>query len=111
MTAEGKIGIKETKEVLKVGLLLQGALKASLADGKFGFEDIAQFIPLLGSVSGAISGADQIPSELADLDGEEFDELVAVVQETIEDLTPDKWEPTIWAALDLGKAVLVALKV
>lgn len=110
MTVEGKLGIKETKEVLKVGLMLQEALKGALSDGKFGFEDIAQFIPLLGSVSGAIEGIEQVPAELADLDAGEFDELVLVVQDVIKDVTPDKWEEVVFKGLDLGKAVLVAIK-
>jgi hypothetical protein len=110
MTVAGKVGIKETKEALKFGLMVQETIKAALADGKVDFGDLGLVIPLISSVNVAIEGADQIPDELADLDAGEFDELVEVAKEVIEDLTPDKYEPVVFAALGVAKALLVALK-
>jgi hypothetical protein len=110
MTVEGKVGIKETKDVLKFGILAEDAIAAAKADGKIGFEDLGLVVGLVGPLNGAIEGADQIPAELADLDAGEFDELVAVAKETVNDFTPDDWEAYVWAQIAAAKEFLIAIK-
>lgn len=43
-------------------------------------------------------------------DGKVSSKLVEVLKEVIADVTPDKYEAAVFAALALAKAVLVALK-
>ena len=110
MTIEGKVGIKETKEVLKFGILAKDAIIAAKADGHIGFEDLGLVVGLVGPLNGAVQGSDQIPAELADLDEGELDELIAVAKETVNDFTPDNWESYVWAQIAAAKEFLIVTK-
>lgn len=108
MTVEGKVGIKETKEVLKFGILAKDVIVAAKADGKINLGDLGLVLPLVGPLNGAIEGAEQIPAELADLDAAEFDELVALAKDTVDGFVPDDWEAFVWAQIAAAKEFLVA---
>lgn len=75
------LGIEELKDVVRFGASFGNAIGNSLEDGSVGIGDIVHFIDPLMKVSAAISGIEQVPQELADLDPAEADELVALVVE------------------------------
>jgi hypothetical protein len=110
MTIEGKVGIKETKELLKFGILAKDVFVAAKADGKIDLGDLGLVLPLVGPLNGAIQGVGEIPAELADLDEGEFDELVALAKETVDGFVPDDWETFVWAQIAAAKEFLIVTK-
>lgn len=72
-----KTDIKDTKEALKLGFSLIGAIKASKEnDGKINAADLVNLVSVFPHIAPAIDGADTIPAELKDLDEEEGLELM-----------------------------------
>lgn len=102
----GKLGIKETKDAVLFGLALQKALKVALADGDLDFADLSQAWSLLGPVKAAVEGGEKIPAELADLQPEEWDEIILTVSPLVEDLTPDALEDLVFKSLAAVKLLL-----
>ncbi len=67
--------IKETLEVIDLGLALSGAVVASLKDGKIDSVDVPNLFPLFTVLMPAIEGIDQIPTELSDIDAVELETI------------------------------------
>ena len=88
--AEEKRGIEETKELLEFVFSLAEAIKKSNADGEFNWRDGLNFIEPLKRLGPAIDNIEDIIPEVADLDSEEWTELVEFVS--------SKWD------LDTGSA-------
>ena len=88
--AEEKYGIQETKELLEFVFSLAEAIKKSNADGEFNWRDGLNFIEPLKRLGPAIDNIEDIVPEVADLDSEEWTELVEFVS--------SKWD------LDTGSA-------
>ena len=88
--AEKKYGIQETKELLEFVFSLAEAIKKSNADGEFNWRDGLNFIEPLKRLGPAIDNIEEIVPEVADLDSEEWAELVEFVS--------SKWD------LDTGDA-------
>ena len=88
--AEEKRGIEETKELLEFVFSLAEAIKKSNADGEFNWRDGLNFIEPLKRLGPAIDNIEEIVPEVADLDSEEWTELVEFVS--------SKWD------LDTGSA-------
>ena len=80
--AEEKKGIQETKELLAFVFSLAEAIKKSNADGDFNWRDGLNFIEPLKRLGPAIDNIEDIIPEVADLDAEEWNELIS---ERIED--------------------------
>lgn len=76
--------MKETKEAIVAIAALITSGKASLDDGKLGFTDALEFVDDIPKVFVAIQGADQIPSELAEMSDEDMDELEEMVVEKLD---------------------------
>ena len=79
--AEEKYGIQETKELLSFVFSLAEAIKKSNADGDFNWRDGLNFIEPLKRLGPAIDNIEDIIPEVADLDAEEWNELVDYVSE------------------------------
>ena len=79
--AEEKYGIEETKELLSFVFSLAEAIKKSNADGDFNWRDGLNFIEPLKKLGPAIDNIDDIIPEVADLDAEEWNELITFVSE------------------------------
>ena len=79
--AEEKYGIQETKELLLFVFSLAEAIKKSNADGDFNWRDGLKFIEPLKRLGPAIDNIDDIIPEVADLDAEEWNELITFVSE------------------------------
>ena len=77
--AEKKRGIQETKELLEFVFSLAEAIKKSNADGEFNWRDGLNFIEPLKRLGPAIDNIEEIVPEVADLDSEEWTELVEFV--------------------------------
>ena len=77
--AEKKYGIQETKELLEFVFSLAEAIKKSNADGEFNWRDGLNFIEPLKRLGPAIDNIEEIVPEVADLDAEEWAELVEFV--------------------------------
>ena len=79
--AEEKYGIQETKELLSFVFSLAEAIKKSNADGDFNWRDGLNFIEPLKRLGPAIDNIEDIIPDVADLDAEEWNELVDYVSE------------------------------
>ena len=79
--AEEKYGIQETKELLLFVFSLAVAIKKSNADGDFNWRDGLNFIEPLKRLGPAIDNIEDIIPEVADLDAEEWNELITFVSE------------------------------
>lgn len=76
----GKVGIKESLEVLDAVEVLLQDLKKVLADGRIGLGDVGVIFDLLKqfpTLNAGIQGADQVPAEIKDLDTDEAQLLIA----------------------------------
>lgn len=76
-------GIKETKEVVVMGLALAKSIADCVKDGNFSSGDIFSLIKVIPKIAPAVKDASQIPSELGDLDAAELDELLKCVSDEI----------------------------
>lgn len=72
-------GTKNLRELIDLTMTCVEIGVESLKDGKVGFEDLSQLMKLVPVVVPAFSDLDQLPKELADLQPEELQELVAHV--------------------------------
>ena len=97
----GKIGIKETKDMLKFVLGLGMALDKSLADKKFSVDDIGNFVSAFLSAGEAFEGVKEIGAELKDLDAAELEEINEFVKKELE-LENEKVEAIVESGLGLG---------
>ena len=79
--AEEKYGIQETKELLAFVFSLAEAIKKSNADGDFNWRDGLNFIEPLKTLGPAIDNIEDINPEVADLDADEWNELITFVSE------------------------------
>ena len=79
--AEEKYGIQETKALLLFVFSLAEAIKKSNADGDFNWRDGLNFIEPLKRLGPAIDNIEDIIPEVADLDAEEWNELITFVSE------------------------------
>lgn len=97
-----KFGVKETIEVLSFGFDLSEAIQVAKAnDGKVDWKDAGSFIGLVvGSLPKAISGIQNVPSELSELSDEERFEIVTYFSDRF-DLKQDKLEELIEKTLKL----------
>lgn len=74
---EVKTDIKDTKEALRLGFSLIGAVKAAKEDdGKIDMMDMGKLMMVFPHVGPAIDGADTIGAEMKDLDSDEAKELM-----------------------------------
>ncbi len=89
-------GVKETKELISLGIALEKAVVAAKADGKIDINDLPLLLAVLPKLQPAIDGIDQIPAELKDLSAPEAADVVAYVMAEL--------------AIGEGKAKEVALK-
>ena len=72
-------GIKETKEALLFGIGLAMKIDEVTQDG-FQWTEVFELIPPLTKLPEAVSGAEEIPAELADMDEAERAELIEEVK-------------------------------
>lgn len=68
-------GIKETKELIVLLDQLVGVAVEGLKDGNISIADGIKFLQLLPTVKTALDGANQVKSELSELDEQEIREL------------------------------------
>lgn len=92
-------GIKETKELMLFGVSLAAAIDSATQDG-FQWTDLLDLVPPMTKMPGAISGIDDVPLEIADLDEIERAELVKAIQDL--DFVSDKSEDIAEQALRTG---------
>ncbi len=79
-------GIKETSDLIVFVGELAHAVKRVRADGVMDWKDIQHIAPLALKAKDAALGLGDIKSELADLTGEEIDELSKLMSEAIVNL-------------------------
>jgi len=70
-----KVGIEETKDLVKMGAAFGEAIYEAGKDSKWTLGDYKHFLPVLGEIIPAISGIEKVPAELKDLDEAEREEL------------------------------------
>jgi len=98
-------GIKESKELVKLGLSVGNALGKSMADGQVSLSDAIYVLAVLKDAPAAFVGVEQVPAELQDLSDEEYAELVAFAKEQL-DIPQDSIESSVELALEIGLKVV-----
>lgn len=76
-------GIKETKEVVIMGMAVAKAITDCVKDGNFSTGDIFALIKVIPKIAPAVKDGAQIPAELADMDAAELDELLLAVSDEL----------------------------
>jgi hypothetical protein len=84
------VGIKETKEVIALGIHISQGIELSLADNEWTISDAFNFFQALQATPAAIMDIDHVPQELLDLDETELAEIEALVKEIIPGVK-DEW--------------------
>lgn len=100
-----KLGIKETKDLVRFGLSLGKGIQEAMEDGKIDLLDAMKFLPVLKDLKPAIEGAKEIPAELKDMDDEERAELLDFFQKEF-DLEDDELELKVEAGLQVALSLL-----
>lgn len=72
-------GIKETSDMLVLGLAGVRAWDGITEDGKINMKDLIKLFDVARRAPAAIIGASEIPAELLDLDEEELEILIGIV--------------------------------
>jgi len=97
-----QFGIKETTEVIDLGLALGNGVFQSLQDdGKITFGDVPKFGPALLAVAPAIEGVTQVPFELKELSDSELEQIRAHVQAKLPEIG-DRWFVVATESLNIG---------
>jgi len=92
-------GFKETKEMIQFVISLVRAIEKSIKDG-VSVMDTLNFIAPALSATAAFENMTEIPTELANLDEAEMQELYAVVAANLDQA--DKTEEVIKRSLEIG---------
>lgn len=98
------MGINESKDLVRFGLLCGKAAAKALEDGKISIFDLRHLVPLLQPLAHAIDGIEQVPAEIRDLSPEEFQELLQTISDEFE-LRDERLEEQIQAALTVAKNI------
>ena len=101
------VGIKETKEVIALGIHISQGIELSLADNAWTISDALNFFQALQATPAAIMDIDKVPAELLDLDQAELAEIEALVKEMI----PGVQQEWIDIARNALKIVLAAKEI
>jgi hypothetical protein len=102
------VGVKETKEVVALGLALGKAVVSIADDGKVSVLELAKLIPVVPKISQGVTGLKDVPAELADMDAAELQELLDMVEAELGKEYAAK--PVVEGLLQLGLAVLQVVK-
>ena len=107
-------GIKETKEVLAFVFSLGKATASAMEDGDLGWSDAMKFLDPLKKLAPALDNIEDVLVEVADIDPQEFAELVTFVREEfqLDEIIPDNddLEMYIEDALNAGVEMLKVVR-
>lgn len=85
----GQYGVKETLDVVDLGLSLLVVGKQALADGKVNFNDVGLILSVFPKVQPAIDNAGQVPKELSELDEQDSAAVISYVKARLPEVTDD----------------------
>lgn len=102
-------GIESLKKLLSLGLELGNAVGVSLEDGKLSFDDLSNFMGVLGKVGPAVEGFANVQKEIKDLTVEEIRELNRYVTDNF-DIPQDELEGRIEQGMTLAVALYEYVK-
>lgn len=102
-------GINETEQMFSAVIALKQAIAISRADdGKITIPaDLFNFINTINPMIVGITGADQIPKELGDLDAQEIEQLRAKFGEIVDD---ERYQRVFYGLAIAGDAVVELIK-
>lgn len=101
-------GINELLDVIRFGVSLGNAMGNALQDKKFNLADLVFFVDSITKMPAAISGIEQVPAQLKDLDEEEKKVILETISKEF-DIPQDNVEPIVEDALKIALAILVFL--
>lgn len=103
-----KVGIQETKDLIKMGAAFGEAIYEAGKDSEWTLGDYKHFLPVLGDVIPAVSGIEKVPAELKDLDEAEKQELFSYFSEEF-DIPDDLIEAFVENALETAHNVFIGV--
>jgi hypothetical protein len=111
----GKYSVKNTLEVVDLGIAVGVGLKNAKADGKLDLSDIQHVFPVVFSLQPAIDELGVVPKELGELDQEELALIVAHVASKLPQVTDNARVlklagAYLEAGLAVAKAVVLTLE-
>lgn len=77
-------GISELKDVVLFVAKLGNGIASSLEDGSVGVADAVKLLPAMAALFPALSGIEQLPAELKDLDEAEQKEIIDLFKANLE---------------------------
>lgn len=92
------MGIKEVQDLLIFVCKLAEGFVKTLDDKKFNVLELVNFVPAVTALPAAISGIEDIPAELVDMDDAEREELLAAIADEF-DIDADEVEEFVEDAL------------
>ena len=95
----GKYDVKNTKEVLRLGLAGFQAYEGVMKDGKLGFDDVAHIMLVIPYIEDAIKDITLIPKELGELDDADGKDLLVFAASILPGLVDAKLAVIINAVL------------
>lgn len=105
----GEYGINETEQMMSAVVALKQAVTISKADdGKITIpNDLFNFINTINPIIVGVTGADQIPKELGDLDQAEIERLRARFGDIVDD---ERWQRAFYGLAIAGDAISEIVK-
>lgn len=103
--------IKELKEAVEFFVAFADAVDESL-EGGLNWQDVFNLVPAMTKLPAAISGAEEIPEELYDLDDAERKEIVDAIEamDFGSDISEEIAEQSLVLVLEIGKLVTLIRK-
>lgn len=97
--------LKDTKELLALGLTLGNAIGSAMEDGQIDVTDLTQFIQVIPKVSPAVLGLENVDDEIKAAKEKDWQGLVDYAKEEF-DIPQDKIEHAVETALDVAMKIV-----
>lgn len=97
--------MKETKELLALGIALANGVAAALEDGKVDWKDALKLVPVAKRIKDGLAGLENIDDEIQEMSDDDSAELVAWAREEF-DIPNDDVEQIVEAALDTALSLV-----
>ena len=96
--------MRNVEELMRLGFAVSKAVSDSLSDGKWGFMDLMNFLPVMGKIGPAMEGIADVKAEFAQASKADLARMAQVFREEF-DLEDDSLEEKIELAFEAGLSI------